>query len=529
MYPNEPRQDPQGRTPDPQQGPRTAAPWVSPGTPGGPQQGQQAAAPQQAAPEGHSDQTSGQQPQAPDQHVQQPGQASRPVPPPPYQQHQPQQHQPQHQPAGQHPYATQHQPTHQLYPSMGGHGAPPPSWPVGQVAMPEPAPRRSDRRWLPLVATAAGAALVASVATTGILVGFDRPAHADTSIASLGATSSEAVPVSGSTVANPDWEKVAEAVRPSVVAIKVQISGGEAEGSGVIVDTKGHILTNNHVVADAQQGGISVTLSDGRVFDATVAGTDPTTDLAVITLTNPPSDLVPAVLGDSSKVVVGEPVMAVGNPLGLSSTVTTGIVSALDRPVSTSDGSSQAVVTNAIQIDAAINPGNSGGPLFNAQGEVVGITSSIASLSQSSGSIGLGFAIPSNLANRIGAELLADGTASHAFLGVELTDGEATADGVTRMGAQIHSVSPGTPAASAGLKAGDVIVAIDGNPVSGAESLTGYVRALAAGQSATLTVVRDGKSFTVDVTFAALDSSSTSGSQQGQSPSLPSLPWGQGG
>ena len=395
--------------------------------------------------------------------------------------------------------------------------------------MPAPAPRRSERRWVPLVATAAGAALVASVATTGLLVGFDRPSHSATTIASLGATSSEAVPVSGSTVANPDWEKVAEAVRPSVVAIKVQISGGEAQGSGVIVDTKGHILTNNHVVAGATQGGISVTLSDGRVFAATVAGTDPTTDLAVITLTNPPSDLVPAVLGDSSKVVVGEPVMAVGNPLGLSSTVTTGIVSALDRPVSTSDGSSQAVVTNAIQIDAAINPGNSGGPLFDAQGEVVGITSSIASLSQSSGSIGLGFAIPSNLADRIGAELLADGTASHAFLGVELTDGEATADGVTRMGAQIHSVSAGTPASAAGLKVGDVIVAIDGNPVSGAESLTGYVRALAAGQSATLTVVRDGKSFTVDVTFAALDSSSTSGSQQGQSPSLPSLPWGQGG
>jgi putative serine protease PepD len=522
MYPNEPRQDPQGQTPDPQQAPRTAAPWVSPGAP---QQGQQAAASQQAAPGGVSGPASDRPAQQPQQ---QPGETARPVPPPPYQHATTgAQHPVPHQvPAGQH-YPPQ-QPTHPLYPQAGGHGAPP-SWPVGQVAMPQPAPRRSGRRWVPLVATAAGAALIASVATTGILVGFEHPAHADTTIAGLGATTSEAVPVSGSTVANPDWEKVAEAVRPSVVAIKVQISGGEAEGSGVIVDTQGNILTNNHVVAGATRGGITVTLSDGRVFDATVAGTDPTTDLAVITLKNPPSDLVPAVLGDSSKVVVGEPVMAVGNPLGLSSTVTTGIVSALDRPVSTSDGSSQAVVTNAIQIDAAINPGNSGGPLFNAQGEVVGITSSIASLSQSSGSIGLGFAIPSNLANRIGAELLADGTASHAFLGVELTDGEATADGVTRMGAQIHSVSPGTPAASAGLKAGDVIVAIDGNPVSGAESLTGYVRALAAGQSANLTVVRDGKSFTVDVTFAALDSSSTAGSQQGQSPALPSLPWGQGG
>ena len=328
MHPNEPRQDPQGHTPDPQQhGPRTAAPWVSPGTPSGaPQLGQQAAAPQQAAPQGHTGPASG----GP---AQQPGQPARPVPPPPYQ----------HatsDAAHQTPAAQQQpgqQPTHPLYPAAGGHGAPPPAWPVGQVAMPAPAPRRSERRWVPLVATAAGAALVASVATAGLVVGFDRPSHTATTIDSLGSTSSEAVPVSGSTVANPDWEKVAEAVRPSVVAIKVKMSGGEAQGSGVIVDTKGHILTNNHVVSGATQGGISVTLSDGRVFAATVAGTDPTTDLAVLTLTNPPSDLVPAVLGDSSKVVVGEPVMAVGNPLGLSSTVTTGIVSALDRPVSTSE------------------------------------------------------------------------------------------------------------------------------------------------------------------------------------------------
>ncbi|HMO12075.1 MAG TPA: trypsin-like peptidase domain-containing protein, partial [Actinotalea sp.] len=156
---------------------------------------------------------------------------------------------------------------------------------------------------------------------------------------------------------------------------------------------------------------------------------DPPTALAVIALADPPSDLRPAVIGDSDSVAVGEAVMAVGNPLGLSSTVTTGIVSALDRPVSTSDGGS-TVVTNAIQIDAAVNPGNSGGPLFDSEGRVIGITSSIAALSRSSGSIGLGFAIPSNLADRIAAELLADGSASHALLGVSLSDGTATADGV---------------------------------------------------------------------------------------------------
>ncbi|MDO8105802.1 trypsin-like peptidase domain-containing protein [Isoptericola sp. b441] len=522
MHPYENRPDPQaGHTPESQRDPRTAAPWVSPGHPQEPQPGQQ------AAPEQGQQAASQPAHQTPPAGYPQQGHPGPQANPGPHMPTGPQgQPGPQTNPGPQHPGFT-HQPTPPYYQQPHGQGTPPPGWSIGSVATPE-RPKR-EHRWMPLVGTAAGAALIASVATAGLVIGFSHPAHTAVSIDSLGATSSEAVPVSGSTVSNPDWEAVANAVRPSVVAIKVQLNGGVAEGSGVVVDTKGHILTNNHVVAGATQGGITVTLSDGRVFPATVAGTDPTTDLAVVSLTNPPSDLKPATLGDSSKVVVGEPVMAVGNPLGLSSTATTGIVSALDRPVSTSEGGGQPVVTNAIQIDAAINPGNSGGPLFDAKGEVIGITSSIASLSQSSGSIGLGFAIPSNLADRIGAELLKDGTASHAFLGVELTDGQATADGVTRMGAKIHSVSPGTPAASADLRAGDVIVAIDNQPVSGAESLTGYVRALAAGQSATLTVVRDGKSFSVDVTFAAMSGSTTSGSQQGQSPSLPSLPWGQGG
>ena len=239
-------------------------------------------------------------------------------------------------------------------------------------------------------------------------------------------------------------------------------------------------------------------------------GTDTSTDLAVVKMQDPPSGLRPVAFGDSDKVTVGEPVLAVGNPLGLANTATTGIVSALDRPVSASgENTDEPVTTNAIQIDAAINPGNSGGPLFNAQGQVIGVTSSIATLSGGlgsmggqSGSIGLGFAIPVNLAKNISAQLIEDGSAEHAFLGVSMTDGTATADGVTRRGAQVGSVVSGSPAADAGVQRGDVIVAIGDQPVSGASALTAFVRELSAGHETTLTIVRDGKAMEVDVTLA---------------------------
>ncbi len=199
----------------------------------------------------------------------------------------------------------------------------------------------------------------------------------------------------------PDWEAVSAAVSNAVVSIAVATDRGEALGSGVIFDKEGHIITNNHVVAGASK--IQVTLADGRVYDAETTGTDPATDLAVIQLKDAPDNLTVAQLGDSDKLATGQDVMAIGNPLGLSSTVTTGIISALDRPVVNSqneDGSSgSAVYTNAIQIDAAINPGNSGGPLFDEKGQVIGITSSIATMSRSgggeggSGSIGIGLLI----------------------------------------------------------------------------------------------------------------------------------------
>ncbi|WP_203733015.1 S1C family serine protease, partial [Streptomyces sp. SID12501] len=254
-----------------------------------------------------------------------------------------------------------------------------------------------------------------AVAGVGGLVGDAAPGSSQrsASLADVGRSTAENVPVSGSSNENPDWQAVAAAVQASVVAIDVKTSSGEAQGSGVIIDDAGHVLTNNHVVAGAE-GNVQVTLTDGRMFEAQVVGTDASTDLAVVKLVDAPSDLKAAALGDSDEVAVGDPVMAVGNPLGLANTVTTGIVSAVDRPVSTQENGGEAAVTNAIQIDAAINPGNSGGPLFDATGRVIGITSSIATLSQQSGSIGLGFAIPVNVTKNIAGQLIQDGQAEHA-------------------------------------------------------------------------------------------------------------------
>lgn len=424
-------------------------------------------------------------------------------------------------------------------PGTGMHGAEAPA---------QRSPRR--RGWVPVVSAAAVAAVLASAGTAGVVSLLDHDGGTQpVSTAQLGKTpdtTPHTVPVASSTSENPDWEAVTKAVSPSVVAIQVSTSQGGAEGSGVIVDAEGHVLTNNHVVSGAEQ--MQVSLSDGRIYDAKIIGTDPTSDLAVVQIQNAPKDLVPATLGDSDKVAVGESVLAVGNPLGLANSATTGIVSAVDRPVSASgESGGEAVVTNAIQIDAAVNPGNSGGPLFNAQGEVIGITSSIASLSggsSQSGSIGLGFAIPVDLAKNIGQQLITSGKAEHAFLGVSLTDATATADGVTRRGTKVEKITADSPAASAGIATGDIVVAIDGQPVSGKESLTGFVREKAAGDVVKVTLVRDGKAQDIQVTLAAKAAETTnpqgsdgSGSGQqgsdgsGQSdPSNPNnLPWQLGG
>ena len=324
-----------------------------------------------------------------------------------------------------------------------------------------------------------------------------------------------------------DWKTVASEVSGSVVSIQAALSNGTAKGSGAIVSAKGYIVTNNHVISGAQQ--IQVTLSNGQMYTAQVVGTDTTTDLAVIKLDNPPSDLKAVEFADSDKLAVGEDVMAIGNPLGYDDTATTGIVSALNRPVTVTDDSGSDIVTNAVQIDAAINPGNSGGPTFNAAGQVIGINSSIASTatsSDSAGSIGIGFAIPSNLVKRVANEIIKDGKVKHVALGVTITTGTVEADGVTRAGAKVTAVTSGSavvsgsPADKAGLKVGDVIVAYDGNAVSSTYSLLGYVRASALNDKVTLTIVRGGKTMDVEVTLdkeeSAVNGSGSSNSNNNQ-------------
>jgi len=269
------------------------------------------------------------------------------------------------------------------------------------------------------------------------------------------------------------------------------------------------------------QSQLSVTLNDGRSYSASVVGTDPSTDLAVIKLDNAPSDLTPIRAGDANALKVGDPVMAVGNPLGLAGTVTTGIVSALNRPVTTSQednqqqdpfGQSQQqgepVVTNAIQTSAAINPGNSGGALVNASGQLVGINSSIASVGSSgtgseSGNIGIGFAIPVNEVTSIAGQLIAGGKAEHAYLGVSTQDDTVKDGTADRAAASVTQVVGGTPADKAGLRKGDAIVAVDGEPVDSGLSLVAQVRERGVGDKAKLTIVRGGQRQDVVVALAS--------------------------
>jgi putative serine protease PepD len=382
----------------------------------------------------------------------------------------------------------------------------------------EEAPVRpaKPRRLAELGAIAVVAAILASAGTYAVTrndvassPGAQTPASVSTS----------AAPVLQANASAPNWAVTAGAVSPSVVAISVTSGQGSGQGSGVIFDTQGHVLTNNHVVTGAGTGAkITVTLNDRRTYDATIVGTDPSTDLAVIKLTNAPKDLRAIALGDANAIKVGDQVMAVGNPLGLAGTVTTGIVSALNRPVSTSDQqqtdpnqqqtASEPVVTNAIQTSAAINPGNSGGALVNAGGQLIGINSAIASLGSSgassqSGNIGIGFAIPVNEARSIAEQLISTGKATHPYLGVASKD-DVVADGsAKRAAAVLSNVVSGTPADKAGLQAGDAIVAVDGNSIDGSLSLVAQVRQHAVGDKVTLKVVRNGVGRDVNVTLVA--------------------------
>lgn len=342
---------------------------------------------------------------------------------------------------------------------------------------------------------------VITLLLSGALIGSGAitvPTSAD--INSIGSTSQSTTDGNGSnpsvTSDTADWESVIKKVSPSVVSIQTQLSNGVAAGSGAIIDANnGYIITNNHVVKDAKT--IYVTLSNGQIYEGTLKGSDATTDIAIVKLNTVPKGLQAVSFSDSDALQVGQPTMAVGNPLGYANSASTGIISALNRPVSvSSDGNAQdAVVTNAIQVDAAVNQGNSGGPLFNASGEVIGITSSIASVSNntsSAGSIGIGFAIPSNLVKKVGESIIKNGSFTHAQLGVAIKTGTVKVDNVTRIGAYVSSVVSGGAADKAGVKMGDVIVAYNGNAIESVESVLGYVRAASVGDKAKLTIVRNG-------------------------------------
>lgn len=360
------------------------------------------------------------------------------------------------------------------------------------------------------------ALLCAMLLTIGLTLGavfYARPAMLRASTpTNLNGGTVATVPASNSS--GTDWTDVAAAVSPAVVTIQAQGASSGGTGSGVVYDAQGDIVTNYHVISSALGGGqIQVTLADGRLYTASIVGHDKTTDLAVIRLDNPPSDLTVARFATSANLEVGAPVMAIGAPLGLSNTVTTGIVSALNRPVEVSmdeDSSSQdsqassdLVVTNAIQIDASINPGNSGGPLFDASGAVIGINSSIKSLATSSdgqaGSIGLGFAIPSDLVVSIADQLIASGTASHGMLGVTVKAATTTVGSDTYVGAEVQDVSAGSGASAAGIRSGDVIVKVEGQEVTSPKQLIGYVRRYKAGDTIAMMIVRDGATQDVSV------------------------------
>jgi len=299
-------------------------------------------------------------------------------------------------------------------------------------------------------------------------------------------------------VAGVDYAGIVERVSPTVVSIEVVGQSEEGSGSGFVIRPNGYILTNSHVVAVADPGGeITVRTSAGEELPARLVGRSASYDLAVVKVEA--TGLPVATLGDSTQVRVGDAAIAFGSPLGLTGTVTTGIISALNRPVTAGAGGDEASFVSALQTDAAINPGNSGGPLVDSEGRVVGVNSAIATLGQTVGNIGLGFAIPITIAERIAEELIATGKASTPVIGISV---DQTYDGP---GARIEEVFPDSPSATAGLRAGEVIMTLDGRPVNGSVELIVAIRENAPGDTVTLEVERDGVGRTVQVVLAAKD------------------------
>ncbi|MBF4162937.1 trypsin-like peptidase domain-containing protein [Nocardioides sp. CBS4Y-1] len=307
-------------------------------------------------------------------------------------------------------------------------------------------------------------------------------------------------------------QQVASEVLPSVVKIDVKGSQEEGSGSGIILSSDGTILTNNHVVEVAgQNGSIVVDFNDGSSAPAKIVGTDPLTDTAVIKAQGV-SGLTPATIGKSSSLAVGQGVVAIGSPFGLDATVTSGIVSALDRPVDVGrDSSDNVTAYPAIQTDAAINPGNSGGPLVNLSGQVVGINASIQTTgsdssspfgqTQESGSIGLGFAIPMDEVMPVVAQMIKGETPTHARLGISVSDNTAASgdNADTTEGALVQDVSSDSTASKAGLSKGDLITKVDDHIITGADSLVATIRSYRPGDKVTVTYLQDGDTKTADL------------------------------
>ena len=348
-----------------------------------------------------------------------------------------------------------------------------------------------------LLATAAVAAAVALVVGGGAGYAVSQRGGT-TSALDPGASLGTGSPTSASLDRAPDSVAgIAARLLQNVVNISVQSPGGSGTGSGVVIRSDGYVLTNNHVVEAAASGGsltVSFNGSDAIEVPATIVGRDPSTDLAVIKVqTSTP--LKAATLGQSRGLVVGDPVVAIGSPLGLAGTVTTGIISALNRTVNVpgESGGSQPLF-NAIQTDAAINPGNSGGPLVDAKGQVIGINSAIATLGGSglggstSGSIGVGFAIPIDEARSVAEELIRTGKATHPAIGVQAMTATPTSGG--RSGALVRTVIAGGAAQKAGLQPGDIITAVNGTAVSSVDELIVAIRGHAVGDTVTLTFYR---------------------------------------
>ena len=440
-------------------------------------------------------------------------------------------------PYGQPPHAqNQHGQPPYGQPQHGGYGG---NQPVSPYASnPAHAPKRKAAFGVPtLVASILAAGLVGGgvVAGTTQLLG-DRDT---TSGGSVSSTQAGPVIVNNKDEVNAITAAAVKAT-PSVVTIKATSGSEGGTGSGIILDGEGHVLTNTHVVTldgTAANASIEVRLSDGKVYSATIVGTDPLSDLAVVKIQNA-SGLVPAVLGDSGKLNVGDTAVAIGSPLGLTGTVTDGIVSTLNRTISVASsaapkesadepqggdqgfqfappdggqGQSTAnqgsISINVIQTDAAINPGNSGGALVNTKGEVIGVNVAIASAggdSAGSGNIGVGFSIPINHAKRVAQEIISTGKATHGQFGVSVKQKTAgsSASGFS-IGAEVATVEPGSAADRAGVKVGDVVTRFQELAITDPNQLTAAVREQPAGAQVKVTVLRDGTDQQLDVTLGA--------------------------